>query len=273
MRVSYENYNGEKLDMTEWPLAITDITPLFGWEWEYETSQNRISSFTRGKKSRKIKISVFADTKEEFNDIMNKMHDIIEFDILNKTPGKLWCDGYYMKCYLIEAEMEDYEEEYDTVDGELRVETMQPVWILEKSFLFKKTLIVSTDNKRYPGYKYPYRYANGLSKLDILNDHFSECNFKIIIYGSIVNPLIIIGGYRYYVEIVLEEGEYLEIDSANQTVIKVMNSGIRVNCFHNRDKKNSVFRKIQKGRQEVSWSGKFDFDVVLFQERSEPKWK
>ena len=108
--------------------------------------------------------------------------------------------------------------------------------------------------------------------MTILNDHFKECNFKMIIYGPVVNPQVIIGGYKYYVEIVLIEGEYLEIDSAGETVIKVMATGLKVDCFHNRSKKDNVFRPIQTGNHQVSWSGKFDFDVLLLQERSEPRW-
>ncbi len=74
------------------------------------------------------------------------------------------------------------------------------------------------------------------------------------------------------VDAVLEAGEYLEIDSAAETVTKILTSGIKVNAFHYRSFENSVFRPIQVGRQEVFWDGKFDFDLILFEERSEPKW-
>lgn len=66
--------------------------------------------------------------------------------------------------------------------------------------------------------------------------------------------------------------QYLEIDSAAETVTKILTSGIKVNAFHYRSFENSVFRPIQVGRQEVFWDGKFDFDLILFEERSEPKW-
>ena len=62
------------------------------------------------------------------------------------------------------------------------------------------------------------------------------------------------------------------MDSAQQTVTKYMTSGIKVNAFNNRNFADSVFRPIQTGRQEVSWNGRFDFDLILLEERSEPKW-
>lgn len=269
--IFYENSNGVKLNLFEWPVAIQDITKLYGWIWEYSVTGNRMLKFDRAKKSRKLEISVYADDKDEFKKIMNEIHDITETDILNETPGKLWCGSYYMKCYLIEAEMQEYEEEYNTVDGEIKVETLYPAWIYEKEFMFRKSSIISSDNKIYPG-KYPHRYANGLNNAFLTNNHYAESNFIMRIYGPVVKPMIIVGGYKYMIDIILEEGEYLEIDSITESITKIMTSGIRINSFHNRDKKHSVFRKIQSGRQEVSWSGKFDFDIVIYQERSEPKW-
>lgn len=74
-------------------------------------------------------------------------------------------------------------------------------------------------------------------------------------------------------DVVLEDGEYLEIDSVAGTIFKVMATGIRVNCFHNRGLVDSVFRPIQSGRQTIDWSGKFDFDIILYEERSQPRWQ
>ena len=33
------------------------------------------------------------------------------------------------------------------------------------------------------------------------------------------------------------------------------------------------FQKIAPGRQTIMWTGKFDFDIILYTERSEPTWK
>lgn len=61
-------------------------------------------------------------------------------------------------------------------------------------------------------------------------------------------------------------GEYLEVDSAANTIMKAMNTGLRVNCFHNWDKENNVFRKISPEKLNIDWSGKFDFDLILYEE-------
>ena len=95
----------------------------------------------------------------------------------------------------------------------------------------------------------------------------------MIIYGPVVNPQITVGVNTYLVNIVLEEGEYLEIDSAAGTVVKVKVSGERVNAFHNRSFENSVFEPIHPGGQDIGWSGRFAFDLVIYEERSEPRWR
>lgn len=88
-----------------------------------------------------------------------------------------------------------------------------------------------------------------------------------------MNPQVSIGNIPYLVNITLEEGEYLIIDSRSETVTKVMNKGERINAFHNRQKGRKFFQKIPPGRQLIAWTGKFDFDLIIFEERGEPRWK
>lgn len=94
----------------------------------------------------------------------------------------------------------------------------------------------------------------------------------LVIYGPVVNPQVIIGDKSYLVNIVLEQGERLEIDSRTRTVTKISKNGEQVNAFHNREKGKKFFKKIPPGRQKVVWSGKFDWDLVIYEERSEPRW-
>ena len=154
---------------------------------------------------------------------------------------------------------------------EYKIVTDYPFWIKEHPYYFKSSDVTSAKNKRYAN-KYAYRYANGQNNTYLINERYAECNFRMNIYGPCVKPSVYIGGYEYHVDAVLEAGEYLEIDSAAETVTKILTSGIKVNAFHYRSFENSVFRPIQVGRQEVFWDGKFDFDIILFEERSEPKW-
>lgn len=178
----------------------------------------------------------------------------------------------YLNCYVTASEKSEWEPEAGYIDVSLTLAVEYPMWVGENPYTFHSFGVSSTDNKRYHG-RYPYRYANGMNSTCIINPHFTNSNFKLIIYGSAVNPMVTIGGVPYLVNVILEEEEYLAIDSRSRTIIKVTKNGERENLYHNRQKGRNFFRKIDSGRQPISWTGKFDFDLIIYEERGEPKWR
>lgn len=276
--IYYESSNGTKIELDEWPVVIEDITKLFGKSWSYETTENKkankteLTRFYRTSISKKITLQVYADSEEEYCDVMNKISDVTDRDIIEKSPGKIWVGDYYLECYITNLEPSDYDDIFYTTDIDITIEAFYPYWINKKTYEFHSNKITSSNNKNYPG-RYPYRYANGLEGNYIINPHFTASNFQMIIYGAVVNPQITVGDNTYLVNIILEDGEYLEIDSRKKTVIKIKNNGEKVNAYHNRQKGTEFFKKINPGRQSVVGTGEFDFDLIIFEERSEPKWK
>lgn len=208
----------------------------------------------------------------EYFDLLDKVDfytEIFEKDIMRKRAGKLLVDDWEIDCFVISTE--PTQTEGNAIGKRFKIYAPYPFWTKETTYMFKSSEITSTNNKRYPG-RYGYRYANGLNNTSINNNHYVESNFKLLIYGKCINPTIIIGGHIYKVHTLIEEGERLEIDSINRTVVKVRNSGYVENLFNSRDKENYIFQKIPSGLNSVNWSGDFDFDIILYEERSEPKW-
>lgn len=269
-KLTYINHMNESMEFGNRGL-YANYSELRNYAWNYDVQLGRIVGFQGEVTEKTLPVVILCDSEDMGISMKNSLLEIPEKDILSKKAGKLYIGDYYLRCYIIGGKRENYLEDKRYLQTTLTIVTDYPFWIYEKVYNFSQSQITSTDNKKYT-YKYAYRYANGLSSMDIINDHYTECNFLMHIYGPVTKPLVVIGGHQYFMNIVLEEGEYLEIDSITETIVKVMVSGIRINSFHYRDKKNSIFRKIQTGRQIVSWSGKFDFDVTLYQERSEPKW-
>lgn len=276
--IYYENSNKIKLKLDEWPVVVEDITTLFGKEWKYEAAENvnanrkKIERFYRTGISKKITLQIYADTKAEFDGIMDRLNEITDTDIIEQKPGKLWVGDYYLECYITELDPKDYDDIFYTVDVDATIEAFTPYWINKSTHTFHSYGITSNYNKRYPG-RYPYRYANGLTSNYIVNPNYTPSNFQMIIYGPVVNPQITVGVNTYLVNIVLEEREYLMIDSRNKTITKFLKNGEKVNAYHNRQKGKEFFEKIRTGRQMVQWTGKFDFDITVIEERSIPKWK
>ena len=269
MRIYYKNHLNEEVDLDSKNI-ILQYHELLNYSWNADTSNGKISSFYRESATIPIKVTVTADTEETFREVIENFYSIVEKDVLNRIPGKLYVGEQYMSCYISGDIKSDVFLKVFIQVKNLTVVTDNPFWIKETEFNFKITDITSTDNKRYP-YKYPYRYANGMNNTYIINPHFTEANFKLRIYGPVVNPQVGIGGYPYLVNIVLEEGEYLEINSMKETVEKVAVNGERESVFHNRAKKKSIFKKVPPGKQEIVWPGTFDFDLLIYEERSEPK--
>ena len=276
MELFYENSEGEKINLTKEPFLIQDPESLFSYDWKYETSKNysctgNIKKFSKSVASKTMNIVIWADSKKEYDDCMNLWNQTVEIDVLNMIPGKLWCNEYYLPCYLYSGQYSDFDEDFYATDKKINILTDINSWIKETPYSFEAKALSLSNVKKY-AYKYPYRYSISAGENFIENSHYADCNFKLRIYGPCVNPHIIIGNHRYQVWTILTAGEWLEIDSIHNKVYKVMINGTKVSLFNERDKLSSVFEKIPPGRQRVAAPGTFNFDLVLYEERSEPEW-
>ena len=70
----------------------------------------------------------------------------------------------------------------------------------------------------------------------------------------------------------LSDNEYLTIDSMTKTIVLTKYDGQKENCFHLRNRESYIFEPIPPGENIITWNGAFGFDVILLDERSEPKW-
>lgn len=270
MNIYYLNHLNEKLYLDSENI-ILQYQELFNYSWDVNTDNNKISSFSRETATIPITVTVTADTEEEYTDILHNFHNVIETDIISCIPGRLYIGDQYLTCYISGDIKQDAFMGVPIQVKNLTVMTDAPFWVRESMFSFQSGGVLSSNNKRYPG-GYPYRYANGLGSTYVVNPHFTDANFLLTVYGPATNPMITIGGNSYLVNIILEEGERLEIDSREETITKVLLFGEKVNAFHNRKKGQPFFQKIPSGRLAVSWPGSFSWDLTIYEERSEPRW-
>ena len=110
------------------------------------------------------------------------------------------------------------------------------------------------------------------SSSPINNTNFVASNFKLRIYGACINPAIIIGDHTYKVNCTVNAGEYLTIDSTTKKIYVTGTDGTVTNVFSQRDRESYIFEKIPVGMVTVAWGGGYGFDLILLEERSEPKW-
>lgn len=268
-KITFKNHIGETIDFGSGGLYLNN-NELRSYKWKYSAKNNKISYFSRDVQVKKLPIVVVPDTRATGNDIMNRLMELADKDVLAKEPGRITAGEYYLDCYLFSSEKSRYELKDGVFYADLSVVTDKPSWIKETTQIFNK--YTPGDGFLDHPFDFPYDFTSPSKIRQLENIGFTDSDFKLIIYGEVTDPTIYIGGYEYSVTGHIGAREYLEIDSRAKTVVLVQNNGERVNWFRYRNKENYIFKKMPAGISSVSWQGTYRFDVVLFEERSEPKW-
>ena len=278
MNIYYLNHSGEKIILDRFPIAIQNPESIFAHEWSFKSevgakNGGNITKFSKNIITKKVTLSVWAESKENFDSIMSGFSEITEKDVLSMTPGKLFVNEYYMKCYIYASSYSEYEEDFYTTDKDIQIVTEYPFWIKEESFSFYK----NNDDDVLPGYDYPYDYLYDYTHDKTVNtfenSHYAPCEFSMTIYGPCSNPSVKINGNVYELKTILYQNEYVTIDSAAATIIKHGYRGDKINIFNSQRKDFDIFKKIDPGLVTVNWNTDFGFDITLYNERSEPRWK
>lgn len=281
MKFYYVNHLGKKVDFSAFPYLFQE-GDILDWDYTYDTkNDSEIINVRKVVKERTIKIAIVPDFSEKLNQRKESLKkaadyllDVLQEDVNANIDGKLYTDtGYYLSCRIFGSKKTDWNIGLPVMFNEFAVISPAQFWVKEILLSYP---ISNGDTKSifldFP-YDFPFDYTSlqkGISTLK--NDHYADVHFKMTIYGPVVDPMVSIEGYNYEVHTTVEENEYLIIDSVQQTVTRTQKNGEVVNEFDNRSFQNSVFQKIPHGDLNVVWSGNFGWDIILYQERSEPKW-
>lgn len=269
-RMTFKNHMGETIDFGSGGLYL-NCNELHSYKWNYSAKNNKISYFSRDVQEKKLPIVIVpSNDRTEGNDIMNRLMELGDRDVLAKEPGRITVGEYYLDCFLFGNEKSKYDLRLGVFYSDLTVVTDKPAWIKETTFIFNDGTAVGGFLDFPHDFAYDFTSPGKLQRL--VNPSFNDSDFKMIIYGEVTDPVIYIGGHEYSVTGYVGAREYIEIDSREKTVVKVDNYGNKTNWFGRRNKESYIFQKIPQGVSPVSWQGTYRFDIILFEERSEPKW-
>ena len=265
----YENHNGKRIAFGQSGLYANE-NDLRDYTWLYEGSGGSVSAFNRGMTEKILPYVIYCEEKDALF-LKNRLSEITEEDILNRTPGKFYIGDAYLECYIIANAKADYLQNKKRLSGTLTVLSLTDTWITRNTTNFEMEAVAGSEGKRYP-YDYPYNYeSDGLSR-EIKNDHYTDCDFTITIYGYVNAPSITIGDHVYALDLEIQKDEYVVIDSKSKTIKRNRTDGIIDNVFSYRKKDSYIFRKIPPGLSGISWNNQFGFDITIYKERSEPLW-
>lgn len=255
---------------------VKDVV-FHSYAWEYDTVEKQygvdITRFRKQPKQYEASI-IFRGSVEKRKQNLNNFTELAEQDVVNKTPGKLICEEHYINAYVISSDTYPYEGA-DWTQKDAVFLCPYPFWIREETRSFLP-IQESENPDHFLDYEYDYLYdysaPDGGSAIWKV-DHYAPCEFLMTIFGPVADPRIVINGHPYQVYDTLLENEYMQIDSRKNTVIKYMTNGTRQNLYDLRAKIDSVFEPIKPGNIAVNWPGSYGFDLTLYLERSEPRWK
>ena len=293
--LKYIGSSGNEYDLKSTGLR-TRSANYHSWSWgvngttlQYGT---RVSNFTRTPLVYQTELNLFGSPQAR-EDIVEALHEDFERDVRFMTPGRIVWGNWYIPCYITASSTEPgYHNAW--TNNEVTIWCPRPFWVKENTRSFSAlsaptgpdSPIVGTGQAGYMTlggggaqtfldypYDFEYDFYHDLSDGEIWPRTFPfESDFKMIIFGAVANPRIVINNHPYQIIDTLGASEYVIIDSRTNTITKTLAGGTVVNEFDFRDKVNSVFKKIPGGSLNINWSGLFGFDLTLYEERSEPLW-
>lgn len=276
MEVYYINHKNQKIDLGHSPYQL-QIGNLFDSSNKYDGNCFRISRVYKEITTISTCVTIDAPSEKEFYAAVDQFFEITETDTAAGVQGRLYIGDMYLKCNVISSSKSFWKETFRGMENTIKLLVPYPYWCREisKSFLKIGSGAVLRSEDIYLQYPvaYPYRYTMPQNAGFISNDHYTDCDFKMIIYGPCTDPAIRVNGHLYEVKATLYAGEYILIDSRENTVVRYLIAGRTQNLFNQRNKESNLFQKIPAGRCAILWNAAaFGFDLTLFQERSEPEW-
>lgn len=276
-RIYYENSAGETIRFDEAPIVV-QTTGLFDWQWNisaYDRSLRdggRAVAARRPVQDRTLVLDVFSDSQAEHDAAIDRLHNVLEYDLCTLTPGKLWINDRYVRCFAT-ASVKTIDRDWSTytVVG-LTLKLISPAWVKEESVtVLPVTSATDTADKKYPG-KYPYKYSEGGSVARFVNDTAAPAPMMIKIFGACDNPSVYVGDNEYSVNTSISAGDYVVINQPDKSITRVSQGGTRNNIFNLRKKSVDNFLYAPSGPLTVSCSGQFACEVTFLTQRSEPEW-
>ncbi|MDR1954281.1 MAG: hypothetical protein LBQ21_07435 [Clostridiales Family XIII bacterium] len=277
VNIKYVNHKGAELPLSVAPF-ILDPAGLFNYEWSYSgvnygNRGGKVEKFYKDIQEKSLTFYVTSSTKAEFNAHIKTFFEVVEIDVIANIPGRIMLDtDEYLHAYVYGTSKQFSRTGLTTLISGISVVLPTPFWTKDVKFSFSPESSSggggSDDGLDYP-YDYPYDYSLGVDIQTITNDSVSGSEFEMIVYGPVTNPEITIGPNTYTVNTVLYVNEYLMVNSRDKTIVRHKPNGEQVNVFEFRSP--SVFFVPIPPGESVIESNAF-FDLVMYQERSEPTW-
>ena len=274
-KVGYVNHLGETLDLHGGGIWC-DSGELANWVWVAATLNGRTAGLYRSQRTIPFSLIIVGQTESRGLELRDALFETMEKDAIAGKPGRLYVDGWYLKCIVVYSRKDLYWVTGKAAKYELGLLADDPVWTKEHSYSLAKD---GTGNGLNFPYNFQYNFAGSSKEASYVdNPGIVGAPAKITVYGPASNPHVIVGGNRYEVEAEVKSGGKLVVDGNEKTITLYDEYGNSSSVFSKRrgvqraGSGSYVFQPVPPGENLVSWDGSFAFDIVLFEQRSERRW-
>ena len=281
--VYYVNSQNQRFTLSGDDLTFLDVLPLYSFDWDY-TVTNRpsgmggtASGFSRFPREIALELRMRGRSREQFLSQMNTLAAVADVDALNETPGRLYVDGQYMAGFLaVSGSVSSNPRNASFATQDIRFLSTEPYWCTEKVVRLYKTddePVQADDMAKKFNLRNPYHYTRrAYTAIDLDNTHYAPAPMRITVAGPITNPAITIAGTVYQVNVTVLETEQLVIDQTTHEIYKVTAGGVRTSVFNSRNKSYDIFKPLATGASALTYSGEFDAQIAIIEQRSQLRW-
>ena len=272
--VFYRGSTGNEIHFNRHPYYLNRATDLLSHKWGYTNNEyvDRIESFSMRFAERKFDLGIIEPSDVAYGKALQDLNIIFDYDVITRSHGRLYVGDDYLRCYVIENSQSTYDTRANKVLRPYKLIAEDGRWIREKIYSTIPDMPDGTDKGIDYPYDYPYDYAYDVRWGSVKNDTVSGADFVMTIYGACTMPGVYIGEQEYYVNIEIDLGEKLVIDSIAKTLLLYHVDGTVENVFSRRGRESDIFAQIPSGEFSISRNDNFDVRLQLFEYRSEPEW-
>ena len=247
---------------------------LHDYSHSYSTNGGKITQFTDEITDWTLDIVVAGTSAED----RNNMIEAFEYDVLKMIPGKLWSGEYYLECYVTANSKDQWWFDEGYMHASITVTAEKPKWVREFYKVFGEERDEDSTGIDY-AHDWSFDYASNVLVKTAKNTSIVSAPFRMTVYGPTTKTVsIIIGSNTYEVSRKLTDGQQLVIDSRLKTITLKEGNGAESNVFSERSGEqvlgsgSYIFEPIPAGVSYVTWDGDYRFELVVYDERSEPRW-
>lgn len=276
----YESSHGDIVAFNSTSGILPNMSAFRDYAWNYRLSGAVVTEFSKEPREIPVDTLIWGLNHSEMISKRNECYKVFDRDISEKTPGKVFINGSYVRCYVIKTDNIKYLSQRH-MKTKWTFLVLDSEWISEKMFLFRK----QNGSDQGDSGKWPMHWAHHWRRRpagsNVNIDHFRPSDFVMKAYGPAAELNVNIGGNVYRVEHSIPAGGYMIIDSRESTdpemKIYICDAyGEITNCFNDRyvsADSNRVLEKISPGVNSVNYSKEYDVELTVFIDRGEPVWK